>query len=144
MRVYFDSSALVKVWLDEQGSVQVEHLFMQAQMKATSLITFTECQRALFQAGLLGRITQDQALQSVADFSLHWPEFVRVRVTEALVRTAALQATKHQLRTLDALHLASALRVREQLGGLRGKPWVFAAFDGALRTAAGAEGFELL
>lgn len=141
MRVYFDSSALVKVWLDEQGSVQVDHLFTQAQVKATSLITFTECQRALSQAGLIGRITPEQVQQTVADFSLHWPEFARVRVTEALVRAAALQAVKHRLRTLDAVHLASALRVRDQLGGER---WVFAAFDGALRAAAGAEGFTLL
>ena len=46
---------------------------------------------------------------------------------------------KHQLRTLDAIHLASALLLREE-GGLA---VVFACAEGGLREAAAAEGFPI-
>lgn len=141
MRVYFDSSALVKVWLAEEGASHVLAAFMAADLKGTSLITFTECQRAIWHAGHTRRLIPARVSEASADFTLHWPEFTRVRVNESLVRAAALLAARHRLRTLDALHLASAYRLREEMPD---EAWLFAAHDKLLCAAAQAEGFVLL
>ena len=58
-------------------------------------------------------------------------------IDEALVRTAGELAERHRLRAADAMHLASAMRVRDA-------GTVFVSFDRRLRDAAAAEGFDVL
>lgn len=58
-----------------------------------------------------------------------------VPVSEAILRRAR-EPFNESLRTLDAVHLASALSVREGVG-------VFMAYDRRLLAAAAAEGLEV-
>lgn len=70
-------------------------------------------------------------------FHVEWPAFGVVEVDEGLVERAAKLATKRELRSLDALHLAAALVLpRSDL--------VFATWDIRLHAAAREEGFALL
>ncbi len=63
--------------------------------------------------------------------------FQVIELTEAIERAAADMASLYSLRTLDAVHLASAVASRPHV-----MP-VMASWDRRLRAAAEAEGLEL-
>lgn len=66
-----------------------------------------------------------------------WPAFSVVEVSQDLADSATALALEHELRSLDALHLAAALILpREDL--------IVATWDKRLHTAAGSAGLELL
>ncbi|MEA2302660.1 MAG: uncharacterized protein QOE44_3195, partial [Solirubrobacteraceae bacterium] len=66
-----------------------------------------------------------------------WPAFGIVEVDQRLVEDAASLAIAHELRSLDALHLAAALLLpRDDLR--------FATWDRRLQSAAAAAGLTLI
>ncbi len=87
-------------------------------------VGYLETARAV---GLAGSQVAVRAVQS------EWAAFSVIEVDQDLVERAAELALVHELRSLDALHLASALV-------LPGEDLVVAAWDRRLRTAARAEG----
>jgi len=66
-----------------------------------------------------------------------WPAFAVVEVDERLAEHAASLTLRHDLRSLDALHLAAALV-------LPSTDLVLSTWDRRLHVAAEAEGLELL
>jgi predicted nucleic acid-binding protein len=65
-----------------------------------------------------------------------WPAFGVIEVDRRLVEDAAKLAIAHELRSMDALHLAAALMLsRDDL--------LLATWDRRLHAAAGAEGLAL-
>ncbi len=66
-----------------------------------------------------------------------WPAFGTIEVDQRLVEDAAKLATKRELRSPDALHLAAALMLpRDDL--------LLATWDRRLHAAAGVEGLALI
>lgn len=66
-----------------------------------------------------------------------WPALAVVEVDQRLVEDAVRLAREHDLRSLDALHLAAALLLpRPEL--------VFASWDRRQHAAAAAEGLRLI
>jgi uncharacterized protein len=100
--VYADSSALVKLVIDEPESVALDRHLGQGQLVATSRIALVEVQRAGAIANPSPAVRDEIERLLVA--------CLLVDVTDALLRAAANLASA-SLRTLDAIHLASALRV---------------------------------
>jgi uncharacterized protein len=91
-------------------------------------VGFVEIARAVALAA--GR----SALRAVRE---EWPAFAVIEIDQTLVEHAAELALKHELRSLDALHLAAGLVLpREDL--------VLATWDARLHAAARAEGLSLL
>ncbi len=70
-------------------------------------------------------------------FRAEWPAFGVVEVDESLVERAAELATKRELRSLDALHLAAALV-------LAPSDLVMATWDKRLHAAARSERLDVL
>jgi predicted nucleic acid-binding protein len=69
---------------------------------------------------------------AVRAFQTEWPAFGAIEVDQDLVERSTELAAAHDLRSLDALHLAAALVLpREEL--------TIAVWDGRLRVAALAE-----
>jgi uncharacterized protein len=68
------------------------------------------------------------------------PRFLPIRVTTDILDQDAALASRHPLRAYDAVQLASVLAARAVDDGIN----TFACFDGDLRAAAQAEGFNLL
>jgi uncharacterized protein len=66
-----------------------------------------------------------------------WPAFGVIEVDQQLVERAAELALRHELRSLDALHLASALVLPQD-------DLTVAVWDARLHRAARAEGLELV
>ena len=133
MNLYFDASALVKRHLVEVGTPAVKKAFEKARVVGTSVISRVETEAALAKAIRTRDLSADEARAALADFRTDWPDFVRIPVTEALVRRAGALAFGEGLRGYDAVQLASALVWKESIAG----DVTFATFDVALWDAAG-------
>jgi predicted nucleic acid-binding protein len=112
----------------EPGSDLVREAMTRAETWFMCRVGFVETVRAV---GLAGGST---AVKSVTE---EWHALAVVEVDQRLVEDAARLAVGHDLRSLDALHLAAALVLpRENL--------VFASWDRRQYAAAAAEGLALM
>jgi predicted nucleic acid-binding protein len=108
MILYLDASALVKRYVAESGSAQVNEAITQAEVVGTALVSRAEIAAALAKAVRVHALTQEEASASLQVFREEWPDLVRVQVTEVVVAHADALAWEHGLRGYDAVHLAAA------------------------------------
>ena len=116
MIVYLDASALVKRYVAEAGSAQVEALIGEARAIGTGVVSRAEVAAALARAARVGLITRDAAAKALEAFNADWEHLIRLQLGEPLAARAATLAWEHGLRGYDAVHLATALVWRETLG----------------------------
>jgi uncharacterized protein len=131
MRVFADTSALLKRYVQEQGTDEVNEVLQQASTLAVSAVAVVEATSALhrrWRAGDLGldeyRVIHGNLLDELED--MDW-----IALDEATLGRAVALIGRHDLRTLDALQLASALTAA---------PDLFLCADHLLLAAARREG----
>jgi len=118
--VYLDSSALVKLVVPEPESTALADRLRAWPQRVSSAVSLTELPRALRRAGF-GAAERRRAREVLARVSL-------IEVDrQILVAAAGLEPPT--LRSLDAIHLATALAVREDLATV-------VTYDRRLREAA--------
>ncbi len=140
MRLYLDTSALVKLYVDEEGASTVHHAVDQAELIATSAIAYVEA-RAAFARRYRERGLAASAHRSLLrSFERDWPRYLTVEVAVSVIRDAARLAEHHRLRAYDAVHLASAKTLSDRVS----RPFIFASWDTALEQAAAREGLAPL
>lgn len=133
MVVYFDTSALVKLYvLEESGRELVREALKEATRVATSTVAYAEARAGLSRNRREGVFTEEQHRRAVSDLDADWPAYSRLAVSDEVARRAGVLAERHALRGFDAIHLASASRFAEEFEDLR-----FLAFDDRLSRAAG-------
>lgn len=136
---YFDTSAIVKLYLREAGSEDTAALFERCAQVFSHEMAFVELRAALAAAHRLERIDDAQHRTLADDFGADWRDsFSALRSDEALLDRAADLAEGFALRGHDAVHLAAADRLRLTLPGLH-----FASFDRNLNRAARLLGLQL-
>lgn len=139
MIVYCDTSALVKRYVREAGSESVLDLWEQASWIVTSTVAYTEALSVFFRKCQELPQERRKGMRPVYEwFKTDWNALIRVDVTAALHDTIDRVLEQHALRGFDAIHLASALVVREKVPSR----FVFACFDHKLIQAAKMFGFE--
>jgi uncharacterized protein len=118
---------LVKRYVAEPGSDRLRELMGHADGWFMCRVGYLETARAV---GLAGSRSAVRAVQK------EWTALGVIEVDQDLVERATELALAHELRSLDALHLASALLLpREDL--------IVAVWDRRLHTAVRAEGLGL-
>ena len=132
MILYLDTSALVKRYLMEAGSDEVNHLIQQADFVGSALLTQVEMASALAKAARLNWVAAQEAETAWQDFLADWQAFARLSITSVLVERAARLARQYGLRGYDATHFAAALIWQEALE----TPITLATFDRELWAAA--------
>jgi predicted nucleic acid-binding protein len=130
--LYADTSALVKLVVREAESEALEAALERWRDVATSAITAIELARAVARAR-----TESSAV--VAD---EWTVLGVLAATAEIplsddIRAAASTLAPVELRTLDAIHLASALTLGDQ-------PVTLLTYDARLRRAATTHGLDSL
>ncbi|MBA3753998.1 MAG: type II toxin-antitoxin system VapC family toxin [Nitrospira sp.] len=138
MMLYLDTSALVKLYVDEPKSDAVKNVVRQADAVATSLLAYTEARAAFARCRWKGRFAPQVYRRIVGAFEEDWSRYVAIEVSDALVKAAGLLAESRALRGYDALHLASALSLQNRVP----VSVSFMAFDRQLMTAAKLEGLS--
>lgn len=136
MILYLDTSSLIKVYLAESGWQAIRALGQQARLVATSLVAYAEGRATLARSRRDGRLTPAQFRTVASAFETDWATYSARDVTVALVRYAGDLAEKHFLRGFDAIHLASALTLKRELG----EDVTFSSADSRLTAGASAEG----
>ncbi|MGH9200595.1 MAG: type II toxin-antitoxin system VapC family toxin [Vicinamibacterales bacterium] len=138
MIAYFDASALVKRYVNEQRSAETTELSTRAEVVATSLVSRAEVAAAFAKAVRSNILPDDEARKAHRKFAADWPDYARLPVTGGLVARAEALAWDHALRGYDAVQLASALMWQESVGA----EVVVATFDAQLWKAARREGLN--
>jgi uncharacterized protein len=134
--VYFDSSAFVKLVVDEVGSELAAALWDGCDAAVSSRLAYPEVRAALAAAGRAQRLDQAEQARAEALSEEFWAATRPVEFTEAVAAHAGELASRHALRGADAVHLASLLAVSST-------ETVFAVWDGRLRTGAEAAGIRI-
>lgn len=143
---FFDSSAIVKRYLNEIGTAWVTNIFDPASDSEIYIarISGAEVVAAIARRGFTGSITASKVTNAISQFRREFVSaFQIVEITPALVAQAMDAAENHALRGYDAVQLASALEMitlRSTLG-LAGLTFVSA--DSNLNAAAMAEGLNV-
>ncbi len=113
--LYLDTSALVKLYVQEEHTDLVEHAVGEASEVHTSEIAYLEARCAFVRLREEGEFESDEELQETVSYlDADWPGYAAREFHENLARRAADIAQKYghlRLRAYDALHLASALEV---------------------------------
>ncbi|MGQ0572333.1 MAG: type II toxin-antitoxin system VapC family toxin [Armatimonadota bacterium] len=138
MNLYLDTSALVKLYVNEDGSTPVRQAVDEARLVATSAIAYVEARAAFARRYRERAMSTPDYRRSVRRFNTEWPQYFRLEVTDVLIRSAARAAERYELRAYDAVHLAAALTLKERLSDRV----AFACWDVGLEAAARRAGFE--
>ncbi len=139
MIVYVDSSALVKRYIREAGSSEVNSLIAGAESVGTGLISRVEVSAALVKAVRARLIPSIVAETALITFRTEWPQMIRLQITDTLIERADSLAWSQGLRGYDAVHLASAISWQDTLG----RSVRLVTFDEDLRDAGERWGMQV-
>jgi predicted nucleic acid-binding protein len=137
LTAFADSSAVVKLYADEDGSTVVR----RRRVLVVSALARVEVPAALWRKHRMGELSAADAGVLTAAFEFDWyaPEgaLLPVAAHAAVLEQAAGLVPRHGLRAYDAVQLASAIAAR------MADPQVdeFLCFDDVLSAAAGREGW---
>ena len=141
MKLYLDTSALVKLYVEEEGSARVRSGVEDAEIVATSEIAYVEARAALARRRREKAFSLASYRRLMSDLETDWDTYLTIPATISVIRDAAALAERHALRAFDALHLASAKLLQEDA---RPEALLFASWDDTLDRAARHEGFTVL
>ena len=143
MTCFVDSTALVKLYADEEGARSIRLL----GPLVVADIARAEVPAALWKKQRLGELDPGEAEILIADFEADWfgtdveePRFAVVSTTALVMDDAARLTGVHGLLADDAIQLACARAARTAEPTCTS----LAAFTESLRDAAAAEGFDLV
>ncbi len=115
MICYLDTSALVKIYVAEEGSAMVKEKVNLATIVATSKVAYPEARAAFARARREGILT-DMTYQVVVDnFNAEWLSYYKLELTDRICYLAGTLSEKHSLRGFDSIHLASAKLLEDLL-----------------------------
>lgn len=146
MTVYFlDSSALVKRYVEENGSAwirtltepEARHKLIIARIAWVEILSaFARRQRE----GTFAPVDAAKALQSFR-FDLDH-QYQVVEIDRSLIESAGQLVSKHPLRAYDAVQLAAVLRILPAFAQTKAVSLMFVSADDRLIAAAQAEGLN--
>jgi len=135
VRSYVDSSVLLRRILDEPDPLAS---WTRISDPFTSELTRIECLRTLDRARVQGRIA-DRTLAQVRRSILQTLAGFTIVELDERIKGRAADPFPTLIRTLDAIHLATAIAVRGDASDI-----AFATHDRELAIAAESLGFDLL
>ncbi|MGH8282607.1 MAG: type II toxin-antitoxin system VapC family toxin [Gammaproteobacteria bacterium] len=140
MILYLDTSALIKLYVNEEHSDDVQKAAVAAASLASSVLAYVETCAALSRLRREKALSGPQHERTRERFTADWGDLRRVEATEAQLARAAELAEAFALRAYDSVHLAAA----DYLARAAGEPLLFACYDAALNKAARILGLSLL
>jgi predicted nucleic acid-binding protein len=130
--LFFDTSALVKLYIDEPGSAEVAALADEAASLGACRIAWIEFMSALARRTREQPGVADGIAQARRRFVEDWARLLVIEVTQPLAELAGDYAEAFALRAYDSVQLAAVQTLHLELPGeVR-----FACFDGRLLKAA--------
>ncbi len=115
MILYLDTSALIKLYAEEPETEEVRTAVGAASLVAVSEIAYVEARSALARKEREGSFSTEEHDETVGQLARDFQEVYLLRpiIGEVIVQAGDL-AREHALRSFDAVHLATALALREE------------------------------
>lgn len=133
MILYADSSAVLAWLLEEAEGTVIGELLARAGLVIASDLTLVECDRAFHRASALGTLPEADIVDRRSRLASTAAAWMLLRLDGDVVARARNPFPLEPLRTLDALHIATALSARNQAPEVE-----VLALDHRLRRAAEA------
>jgi hypothetical protein len=130
---------VVAWWLGEARAADVKRALDSADAIVASELTVIECERVLVRGLALGSLTEADASGRRATLQSMVSGWTQLRMDGEILERARRAFPDEPVRTLDALHISSALMARFSVPGL-----VFLTLDERLRKNAKLLGFDVL
>ncbi len=137
MICFFDTSALIKRYIQEVGSDLVDELMDSTDEIYVSAITRIESNSAISRLFREKSLIRSEYNQVKFDFDKDFPFFTVVDFSEELEKSAIELVESRGLKTLDSIQLASCLSIN-------GKIDYLITCDTKMETAASEEGLEII
>jgi predicted nucleic acid-binding protein len=137
--LYLDTSSLVKFYVEEESSQTVRDEVSEATAVATSTIAYVEAQAAFATKHRDGDLSGQEYTHILNTLRQEWGTYLTMDVSEPIITLAGDLTEKHDLRGFDAIHLASALALRDKTQ----TAVAFSCADERLKSAAEAQGLRV-
>ena len=131
MNLYLDTSALVKLYADEENREIVFEAVGSSEVVATSTVAYAEACAALARRLREAEMSREEHRRAIRRLGEEWITYSRLVVSNLVAYRAGEMARRYALRGFDAIHLASAVPLGERFEDL-----CFLAFDVRLTDAA--------
>ena len=133
---YWDSSALIKRYVEEDGSKLIRRIG-EGRPNFTAALSHAEILATFYRLRRDGRASQSELEQLLGGFSDDWKNLLIVAYGKQVQNTAEKSIARSPLKGADLVHLASALKLVEE-----GLEVVLLTFDLRLEKAAQDHGLS--
>jgi len=137
--VYAESSAVLAWLLDQPQGAMVAATLATAGLVIASDLTVIECDRVIVRAVALGELHESDALDRQSRLNAVSARWTLLGLDDETAERARRRFPVEPIRTLDAIHLASALTARKALPEL-----VVLSLDTRVREACASLGLAVL
>jgi uncharacterized protein len=138
--VYFDTSAFIKRFLDEDGSDAVRKLANSTTLAVSSWLLHAEIYAVVARKRREGVIPSKTLDMALADFERLGKAMLILSCQDGLLVDIRRLHAQHAIGGCDSVHLASAISYER----LSGNSIAFASADRQQRNAARAEGLTVV
>ena len=138
MILYAESSAVVAWLFHESMAAMVRQLLADSEIVVTSDLTLIECDRIIIRASSRAEMTGRAAARRRSVLSTAAAHWVLLRIDQAVVEGSRRAFPREPIRSLDAIHLSSALIARSANPEI-----VLLSLDDRIRANGQALGFPV-
>jgi predicted nucleic acid-binding protein len=135
--LYAETSAVLRWLLADADGESIRATLAAATKVTASRLTLIETRRVVRRAEREGRLTAAQSVDVLGVFAQAASTWAILEISEAVAQRAEEGFPNEPVRTLDAIHLASALFLRQSFPDL-----VIVSADERLRANAALLGFQ--
>jgi len=136
--VYAETSAVLAWLLGESRGRRVARTFRSAERIVASGLTVAECERALVRAVTTGQLDDEHARRIRQLLGRAVKTWALVGIGDAVLARTSQRFPVEPVRTLDAIHLATARLVADQIG-----PILVVSLDERVRANAPGLGLDV-
>lgn len=134
MLSFFDSSAFAKRFIEETGSDEIDKICYDSESIAVSSICFPEIISALNRRLRESSISKKDYLLIKERLIEEFEHIEIINVVPEVIAKSIMLLEKNSLRTLDAIHIASALILKPDLFVSADKRQILAAKKAGLKV----------
>ena len=138
MNLYAESSAVLSWLLGEKRGEAARERLLAADMVITSGLTLVECDRALHRAEAVGELEAETVKSMRERFFAATDHWIVFSIDPEVVERSRRRFPREPIRSLDAIHLTTALLVRSLVTELELLCW-----DERIRENADELGFDV-
>jgi predicted nucleic acid-binding protein len=138
LKLYAESSAVLAWLFGENAGGMIRNLLSGAEIVVSSDLTVVECERVIIRSEKVGGVTEAQAADLKAVLRQAVARWHLSHLHDEVLERARRPFPREPIRTMDALHLASALLFRSAVSGV-----AVLSLDDRIRTNALELGFAV-